>query len=80
MRTLSKYIKEKWKLIAIAVATPLLLTSCYYLGVITVSKPGNDSLEEIHDFIQHNNFYPEYSFKLDSVGFHRLGYGIHKLE
>ena len=80
MRTFSKHIKGKWKLIAIAVATPLLLTSCYYLGVITASKPGNDSLEEIHDFIQHNNYYPEYSFKLDSVGIHRLAYGIHKLE
>lgn len=80
MQTLSKHIKRNWKLLATTVATPLLLTSCYYLEVLTVSKPGNDSIEEIYAFVQTNNFHPDYSFKQDSVGYHRLGYGIHKLE
>ncbi len=58
----------------------LALPSCYSFGILALNRSGtvNDNNKAVKKLTLKNA--PDFSFMLDSAGYHRLSYGINKLE
>ena len=60
--------------------TSVLMTSCYSLGLLTVQQSQKDTIEDINNYIKRNKYRPDFSFQITDEGYHRVGYGVDKLE